>query len=125
MLSPDLKILVVDDSKTMRMIVKKMLRQNGLKNIHEAKNGKEGLEKLRNEKGFDAVLSDWSMPLLNGLDFLKAVRADEKINSIVFIMVSAESLVDNIKAAVKNGANGYITKPFTKEKIKKELECCF
>ena len=125
MLNPAMKILLVDDSKTMRMIVKKILCQIGFNNIHEAKNGKKGLEKLKNDKGFNLVLSDWTMPGLNGLDFLKAVRKDEELSNIGFIMISAESIDEDVEAVLQQGANAYLTKPFKNEELQKKIESIF
>lgn len=117
-----MKILLVDDSMLIRAIIKDALGKMGFKNIHEAKNGKAGLEKLKEEGGFDFVLSDWMMPGMDGLNFLKAVRADKELENILFVMLSAESINDKIDEAIQHGADGYITKPFKPEKIKTEIE---
>lgn len=118
MIDLDMKILLVDDSRVIRAILLKMLNKVGFTNIHEAKNGTAGLKKLREEGGFDFVISDWMMPGMNGLDFLKAIRADEELKDTFVMMVSAESIDERIEVAMEAGADSYITKPFTPEKIK-------
>lgn len=122
MLDFNLKILLVDDSMMIRAIITDALNKMGFNNIHEAENGKAGLEKLKEEGGFDFILSDWNMPKMSGLEFLKAVRANKELKNILFVMLSAESISDKIDSAIKDGADGYITKPFKSEKIKKEIE---
>ncbi len=122
MFDHNMKILLVDDSKVIRAIVRSALGKVGFKNIHEAHNGRAGLEKLKEEGKFDFVFSDWMMPGMDGLTFLKAVRADEKLKNIMFVMLSAESINDKVDEATNHGADGYITKPFKPESMKKEIE---
>ena len=122
MFDHNMKILLVDDSKVIRAIVRSALGKVGFKNIHEAHNGRARLEKLKEEGKFDFVFSDWMMPGMDGLTFLKAVRADEKLKNIMFVMLSAESINDKVDEATKHGADGYITKPFKPERIKTEIE---
>ncbi len=118
-------ILVVDDFATMRRIVKGNLRQLGFTNIVEAEDGRLALEELKkNEIGL--IISDWNMPNMTGLEFLKAVRSDESFKKIPFVMVTAEGQKNNVMEAAKAGVSNYIVKPFTpdtfEEKLKKVLD---
>ena len=105
--------------------MKDALSKAGFNNIYDAKNGKAGLEKLKEAGSFDFILSDWQMSVMNGLEFLKAVRADPELKNIVFVMLSAESISEKIDIAIQEGADGYITKPFKPERIKTEIENIF
>ena len=87
---PNMKILVVDDMVAMRRIVKNILKQLGFANSDEAENGQEGLRKLRAGK-YDFVVSDWSMPVMTGIDMLRAIRADENLKAIPVLMVTVEA----------------------------------
>ncbi len=119
-----MRILIVDDSKVMRTIVARSLRQAGLdvKERMEAGNGQEGLEALRKQPA-DLILCDWNMPVMDGLTFVKSVRAEPspKIKSIPIIMVTTEGGEDRIGAAMKAGANGHVKKPFTPAAMKEVL----
>ncbi len=117
----DMKVLVVDDFATMRRIIKNLLKQGEYKNITEAEDGVEALKILKSEK-VDLIISDWNMPNMTGLELLKAVRADSELSSLPFLMVTAESLKDNIVMAVKEGVSNYIVKPFTAEVLSEKIE---
>ncbi len=119
-----MKILVVDDFSTMRRIVKNILRQLGFSNIVEADDGSTGLEILQKEK-VNMVVSDWNMPKMTGLELLKAVRADDALKDIPFLMVTAEAQQENIIEAVKAGVSNYIVKPFTAETLSEKIEQIF
>lgn len=119
-----MKILVVDDFSTMRRIVKNVLNQLGFASIDEAEDGKMALEKLK-EESFDFIVSDWNMPKMMGIDLLKAVRADENLKSLPFLMVTAESQKENVLEAVKAGVTNYIVKPFTAETMEQKLGMIF
>lgn len=124
MLDPSIKILIVDDSKFMRRIIKKHLRSFGLENFFEASDGKEALALLMNEK-VDLILSDLSMTGMNGLEFLKAVRADDGIKETIFIMLTAEAQPHIVFEAVKARVSKYVLKPFTPEILKENIEKVF
>ncbi len=119
-----MKILVVDDFATMRKVVRNMLRQLGCDNISEAENGEEGFRMARAEE-FGLIVSDWNMPVMSGLEFLKAVRAEEKTKSTPFLMVTAEALKENIIQAIQAGASNYIVKPFTPQVFEDKLKAIF
>jgi two-component system, chemotaxis family, chemotaxis protein CheY len=110
---PDMKILVVDDFPTMRRIVKTLMRQNGYTNFVEAEDGQLGFKMLESMPDIEFVISDWNMPNMTGLEFLKAVRADPRFKHLPFLMVTAEAEKENIIEAVKSGVSNYIVKPFT------------
>ncbi len=110
------KLLIVDDSKAMRMIVRRALRQANIveHSVEEASNGEEALEKLR-AGGFDLVLADWNMPQMNGIDLLKAVRAAGM--NVHFGFITSEGTGDIRATALENGAAFLIVKPFASEDI--------
>ncbi|RZB34963.1 MAG: two-component system, chemotaxis family, chemotaxis protein CheY [Desulfobacteraceae bacterium Eth-SRB1] len=114
-------IVVVDDFATMRKVIKNLLKQAGYKNITEAEDGVEALKVLKSEK-VDFIISDWNMPNMNGLEFLKAVRADSKLSGLPFLMVTAEGLKENVVLAIKAGVSGYIVKPFTAAVLSEKIE---
>ncbi len=123
-LNTDIKILIVDDFATMRKIIKNILIQLGFKEILEADDGTTALEILKKQK-VDLIISDWNMPKMNGLELLKAIRRDENLKNIRFIMVTAEAQKDNVIEAIKCGVNQYVVKPFTPETLKEKLEKVF
>lgn len=115
------RFLIVDDMSTMRKIIRTILAQLGYTNVDEAENGKEALAKLRTGN-YQFVLMDWNMPEMDGLETLKAIRADEKLKDIPVIMVTAEAKKENVLTAIQAGANNYIVKPFTPEVLKEKIE---
>lgn len=120
----DMKILTVDDFSTMRRIVKNLLRQLGYSNIFEADDGTTALGVLK-EREIDFIISDWNMPKMTGIELLKAVRADEKLKNIPFLMVTAEAKKEYVIEAVQAGVNNYIVKPFTAETLKEKMDKIF
>ena len=117
-------LLVVDDSATMRKIITRTVRKAGLSvddDIKEAGDGNEALTKLAEAKP-DLILCDINMPGMGGLEFVKKVREDATNAEIKIIMISTESAAELIDGVKADGANGYVTKPFTPETIQKELE---
>lgn len=121
---PNMKILVVDDMVTMRRIVKNILKQLGFVNVEEAENGQEALQKLRADT-YGFVVSDWNMPIMTGIDMLRAVRADEKLKTTPVLMVTAEAQQSNLIEAVQAGVSNYIVKPFTAETLQEKIEKIF
>jgi two-component system, chemotaxis family, chemotaxis protein CheY len=119
--STSIKYLVVDDFSTMRRIVKNLLQELGYQNIQEADDGKTAWPMLQSG-GFDFVITDWNMPLMPGLDLLKAIRADEKLKTLPVLMVTAEAKREQIIEAVQAGVSGYVVKPFTAEILKQKLD---
>ncbi|MBN2299325.1 MAG: chemotaxis response regulator CheY [Deltaproteobacteria bacterium] len=123
-LDKNMKILVVDDFSTMRRIVKNILRQLNFNNIIEADDGSTALDVLQKEK-IDMVVSDWNMPKMTGLELLKAIRSDDALKDIPFLMVTAEAQQENIIEAVKSGVSNYIVKPFTAETLGQKINQIF
>jgi two-component system chemotaxis response regulator CheY len=115
-----MNILIVDDYKTMLRIVRNLLNQLGFNNVDEATDGSTALQKLR-ERNFGLVISDWNMEPMTGLQLLKEVRADMKLKSTPFIMVTAESKTENVVAAKEAGVNNYIVKPFNAATLKQKI----
>ena len=115
------KVLVVDDSAVMRQIIKKNLKELGFSDLSEAEDGAAGLKKA-GEEPVDLIVSDWNMPNMTGLEFLKAVRADAGLKGIAFIMVTSESDKEKIMEAVKAGVNQYIVKPFNAIQLEEKIK---
>jgi len=113
-------ILLVDDSKTMRIIVQRAIRQAGFRGLTvcEAENGVQGLEKLAAEEP-KVILSDWNMPQMSGIDFLVRVRAAN--NDTPFGFITSEGAPEIKALAMKSGANFFITKPFNAEAVREAL----
>jgi two-component system chemotaxis response regulator CheY len=116
-----INVLIVDDYKTMLRIVRNLLKQIGFDNVEEASDGQEALTKLR-AGSFGLIISDWNMEPMTGLDLLKEVRADARLKSLPFIMVTAESKTENVIAAKQAGVSNYIVKPFNAETLKDKIE---
>jgi two-component system chemotaxis response regulator CheY len=121
---PNIKILVVDDMSTMRRIVKNIMKQLGFANVEEAENGEEALIKLRAES-FGFIISDWNMPVMTGIELLRAVRADDKLKAIPLLMVTAEAQKENLIEAIQAGVSNYIVKPFTAEVLQEKMNKIF
>lgn len=119
-----MRILVVDDFSTMRRIITNVLKQIGFENIHEAEDGAKALDILQQEK-IDFVITDWNMPQMSGLDLLKAIRADPERKDTPVLMVTAESLQENIVAAAQAGVNNYIIKPFDASTLSAKINKIF
>lgn len=124
MFDPKTKVLVVDDMLTMRKIVTKILRELGFTDISEAADGIEAWEKTK-DGGFGLIISDWNMPNCTGLDFLKRVRADQRLSKTPFILVTAEAEQHQVAEAIKSGVDQYVVKPFSKESLKVKLESAY
>jgi two-component system chemotaxis response regulator CheY len=116
-----IKILIVDDFATMRRILKNILKQLGFKNIVEADDGTTAWDVLEGQK-IDLIISDWNMPKMTGLEFLKKVRETDAYKGKPFLMVTAEAQKQNVIEAVQAGVSNYVVKPFTAEAISEKLE---
>lgn len=123
-LDKNIKVLVVDDFSTMRRIVKNLLRDLGFTNIQEADDGSTALPMLQSGD-FDFVVTDWNMPGMQGIDLLRAIRADDSLKHIPVLMVTAEAKKEQIIMAAQAGVNGYIVKPFTAGTLKAKLDKIF
>tara|TARA_R110000751_G_scaffold81077_1_gene163330 strand:- start:36667 stop:37077 length:411 start_codon:yes stop_codon:yes gene_type:complete len=123
-LDKNMKILVVDDFSTMRRIIKNLLKDLGFANIQEADDGSTALPMLQ-QGDFDFVVTDWNMPGMQGIDLLRAIRADANLKHIPVLMVTAEAKKEQIVAAAQAGVNGYVIKPFTAATLKEKLAKIF
>jgi len=122
--NPNMKILIVDDFSTMRRIIKNLLRDLGFNNTFEADDGNTALPLLKGGN-FDFLITDWNMPGMQGIDLLRAVRADPNLSSLPVLLVTAEARRDQIVLAAEAGVNGYIVKPFTAQTLKEKIEKIF
>jgi two-component system, chemotaxis family, chemotaxis protein CheY len=118
----EIRTLIVDDSTVMRKIVERSLRQAGLDPmvVYEAGSGSEGLDLLR-AKQVDLILSDINMPSMDGLEFLRQLRAQNLAPGVPVVMITTESSEEHVKQAILAGAQGYIRKPFTSEQVKERV----
>ncbi len=120
------KFLVVDDFATMRKIIKKVLTELGYTNVEEADDGKTALPIITQAhemgKPFEFIISDWNMPGMQGIDLLKACKADPRFKATPFMLVTAESEQKHILEAAKAGVSDYVVKPFNSATLKQKLE---
>ncbi len=117
----DMKFLVVDDFSTMRRIVRGLLKESGYANAEEADDGIAALAQLRAAK-FDFVVTDINMPNMDGFGLLAAIKADNALRHLPVLMVTAEARKEDIVRAAKEGAAGYIVKPFTKATLEEKVQ---
>jgi two-component system chemotaxis response regulator CheY len=117
-----MKILVVDDSSTMRRIICNTLATIGQTDVVQAGDGVEALDQLGKNPDVTLVLSDWNMPNMNGLDFLSKVRETKAKDVLPVVMVTTEAEKSNVVTAIKAGANNYIVKPFTPEILAEKVK---
>jgi len=115
-----MRALVIDDSRTTRAILGKMLRDLGFE-VHEAGNGCEGLEQLRQLGPVDVALVDWNLPVMNGIEFVRSVRAEPAYAAMRLMMVTTETEREQVSRALQEGANEYVMKPFTRDVIAAKL----
>lgn len=119
-----INVLVVDDQLSMRALISNALRQIGFANIREAPDGEEGLKELVN-KPAHLVISDFNMPKMDGLGFLRAVRAHPPIAGAGFIMLTGRADAELVTRARQYGVNNYVVKPFTTAQLKEKIEQVF
>ena len=119
----NLKVLIVDDHKTMLKIIRNLLGQIGISQVDEAYDGQEALQKLVQKK-YDLIISDWNMMPMTGLQLVQFVRNDLTYGhkNAPFIMVTAESRPENVMEAKKAGVDNYIVKPFSAETIELKIK---
>ena len=123
-MNKDINILIVDDFSTMRRIIRNLLRDLGFNNTSEADDGKTALPMLKSGR-IDFLVTDWSMPGMDGLTLLRTVRADEELSHMPVLMVTAEAKREQIVIAAEAGVNGYVVKPFTAATLKDKIEKIF
>jgi len=120
-----MKVLIIDDSATMRKIVRSALEAMGSFEIEEAENCDDGLKKLLEGLAVNLILVDWNMPGMTGIDFTKSVRGNPTISKTPIVMITSNAEKEHVLSAVMAGVNDYMAKPFTPDvfaqKIKKAL----
>lgn len=116
-----MRFLVVDDSSTMRRIIINTLNKLGHQDIIEAGNGREGIDRLA-ATTVDVIITDWNMPELSGIEFIRAIRAQEKTAKIPVLMVTTNAAKDDIVEALRAGVTNYVVKPFTPDVMKEKIE---
>jgi two-component system chemotaxis response regulator CheY len=116
-----LRALVIDDSAVTRKIIKQILHPLGFE-VFEAGDGQEGLNQVRDLDQLDLVLVDWNMPVMDGIQFLRAVRAQGALSSLPIMMVSTNNDAENVATSLEAGATEYIMKPFTPDMMRAKLE---
>ena len=115
-----MKILVVDDYKSMVEMIQDLLSDLGFDNTDDAANGEEALEKLRSDT-YGLVICDWKMAPMDGFQLLQAVRTDDALQALPFLMVTAEPRADRVVAAKQAGVSGFLAKPFTRASLKNQM----
>ena len=125
MFPPTTKTLIVDDMPTIRDLVKSQLKALGIKNVAEAVDGEAALKLVETAHTggtpFDLIISDWNMPNLTGLDFLRKVRAAEHLKETPFVLLTSESERDQVTEAILAGVSQYVVKPFTAKSFEEKL----
>ena len=124
MFDKDITILIVDDFLTMRKLVERSLKSLGFKNFVKAQDGQVAWEILQNRE-VGLVISDWNMPNMTGIEFLRLVRNHETLNTTPFIMVTAESEGSQIQEALKLKVDNYVIKPFSSESLRDKISETF
>jgi len=117
-----MKVLVVDDSSTMRRIIVNTLARLGYKDVVQGADGVEAWDAMQKNPDIGVVITDWNMPNMNGLELVKKIRAEEKYADIPIIMVTTEGGKAEVITALKAGVNNYIVKPFTPQVLKEKLQ---
>lgn len=115
-----MRIITVDDSATMRRIIKNSLKAIGYEDVIEAENGQVGLAKIQNE-GVEFVITDWSMPVMTGLEMVAALRANAATRHLPVLMVTAVGQKEEIVQAISAGVNGYVVKPFEPDTLHQKM----
>jgi two-component system, chemotaxis family, chemotaxis protein CheY len=116
-----MRALVLDDSKTTRMILRRMFQNIGFE-VSEAEDGAQGLKSIQEVGRPDFVTVDWDMPIMDGLAFVRAVRTAYPNESLPLLMVAAANDLSHVTAALEAGVNEYLMKPFTEEMVREKLE---
>jgi len=115
------RLLVVDDSSTMRRIIRNNLKAAGYDDVLEAENGEGALARLKDDK-VDFVITDWNMPVMNGIELVTAMRTSETLKKTPVLMVTTMAEKENILQAMQAGVTNYVVKPFDAATLKKKIE---
>jgi len=115
-----MQALVIDDSRVVRTVIRNILTEIGVA-VAEAGNGREGLDQLEALPNVDVVLVDWNMPVMDGIEFIQAVRSQRAFDAVKIVMVTTETESEQVTRAMNAGANEYVMKPFTKDVLVAKL----
>ena len=115
-----MRFLVIDDSMPMRRIIANILARLGHTDVVLVSNGREALKRIESER-FDLVITDWYMPEMSGIEFLRMLRSREDTKNVPIVIVSANGSKDDVAQAIQLGVNGYVLKPFTAETLKERI----
>jgi two-component system, chemotaxis family, chemotaxis protein CheY len=116
----NMKILIVDDFKTMLKIIRSLLKQLGFNNVDEATDGTAALELMKTNK-YQMIISDWNMEPMSGIELLRTIRANPETKALPVILITAESKIENVILAKQAGVSNYIVKPFNADTLKEKL----
>jgi two-component system chemotaxis response regulator CheY len=116
-----MKFLVVDDSPTMRRIVCNALREIGYSEVVEAEDGQDAMDKLGADT-FEFIITDWNMPVMNGLDLTKSIRGHERFGELPILMITTRGMQEDVIAAMQARVNNYIVKPFTAKILREKID---
>ena len=116
-----MKVLVADDSPTQRRIIVQMLKRIGYTDVTEAENGQEALRALQKQSDFGLLLTDWNMPIMNGLELVQSVRAEDRFKGLKILMITTRNMKADIISAMKAGVNNYVTKPFQPKTLQEQI----
>lgn len=117
-----MRVLVVDDSSTMRRIIANTLKKLGYEDIAEAGDGSEALQQVSAGKP-DLILTDWNMPKMDGREFVTKLRQNPEMGKVPVLMVTTQAEKSDVVLALQAGVNDYVVKPFTPETLKEKIEC--
>ena len=116
-----MKFLVVDDSPTMRRIVCNALREIGYSEVVEAEDGEDALGTLYSDT-IDFIITDWNMPIMNGLDLTKSIRSHDRFGELPILMITTRGMQEDVIAAMQARVNNYIVKPFTAKILREKID---
>ena len=122
--NPNMDVLIVDDAAAMRRILRGLLKELGFKNLREAVDGQAAFDELKKKKA-DLVVADWNMPVMTGIELLRAIRAEDNLRAIPVLMVTAENKKEHIIEAVQAGVSNYVVKPFNAATLMEKLNKIF
>jgi two-component system chemotaxis response regulator CheY len=117
-----MRAMIVDDSKAMRAVLRRMLRECGFDDVVEAENGVDAFRVIRENGSPDVVLIDWNMPAMSGIEFLRRVRNSGLVDETSLVMVTSESAPERVVEALESGADEYLMKPFTRDALLEKIE---
>ena len=126
MFPADTRFLIIDDTKTIRSLLKEILRNLGYEKVDEAEDGNQGLNMMTREadteKPYEFIICDWNMPGLTGIELLEKRNADMRFKKVPFLMVTIESEREYVLKAVTMGVSDFVVKPFSEATVKAKIE---